>query len=108
MSEELAAKGGSVPSYFLVGLGLGSLIGILFAPKSGAETRGYLLDKLRKGSEYTHKKTHELRERTAALGKKGKNVVTQKKEQVTAAVDVGREVYKQEIAKAKAAGTETE
>ena len=101
MSEELAAKGGSVPSYFLVGLGLGSLIGILFAPKSGAETRGYLLDKLRKGSEHTRKKTHELRERAAELAKHGKNVVTE-------AVDAGREVYKQEIAKAKAAGTETE
>ena len=57
MSEELTAKGGSTPSYFLIGLGLGSLIGILFAPKPGAETRGYLSDKLRKGSEYIHKKT---------------------------------------------------
>jgi gas vesicle protein len=84
------------------------LIGILFAPKSGAETRGYFSDKLKEGSEYAHKKTHELRERVAALGKHGKNVVTQKKEQITAAVDVGREVYEEEKAKAKAAGTETE
>jgi gas vesicle protein len=108
MSEERASKGSSAFSYFLVGLGLGSLIGILFAPKSGADTRGYLSDKLKEGSEYAHKKRHELRERVAALGKHGKNVVTQKKEQIPAAVDVGREIYKQEIAKAKAAATETE
>jgi gas vesicle protein len=108
MSEELAAKSGSKPFYFLVGLGLGSLIGILFAPKSGDETRGYLSDKLKEGSEYTHKKTRDLRGRTGARVEHGKNMVTQKKEQITAAVDVGREVYKQEIANARAAGTETE
>jgi gas vesicle protein len=108
MSEELAAKsGGSNPFYFLAGLGLGSLIGILFAPKSGAETRGYLSNKLKEGSEYTHKKTHELRERAASLVEHGKNMVTQKKEQITTAVNVGRKAYKQETARAKAAGTET-
>ena len=42
MSEELAAKkSGSRVFYFLVGLSLGSLISILFAPKSGDETREY-------------------------------------------------------------------
>jgi gas vesicle protein len=109
MSEELAAKkSGSRVFYFLVGLSLGSLISILFAPKSGDETREYLSDKLKEGSDYTHKKTHELRERAAVVVEQGKNMVTQKKEQIAAAVDAGRDVYKQEIAKAKAAGTETE
>ena len=42
MSEELASKkSGSTIFYFLMGLGLGSLISILFAPKSGDETREY-------------------------------------------------------------------
>jgi gas vesicle protein len=109
MSEELAAKkSDSKVFYFLVGLSLGSLISVLFAPKSGDETRKYLSDKLKEGSEYTHKKAHELRERAAAVVEEGKNMVTQKKEQIAAAVDVGHEAYKQEIAKAKAAGTETE
>ena len=29
-------------SYFCLGLGLGVAVGVLFAPKSGAETRDYL------------------------------------------------------------------
>lgn len=109
MSEELAAKKiNSKGFYFLVGLGLGSLISVLFAPQSGDETREYLSDKLKEGSQYTQKKAHELRERAAAVVGHGKNMVTEKKEQIAAAADAGREAYKQEIAKAKAAGTETE
>ena len=109
MSEELAAKkSGPNTFYFLAGLGLGSLIAVLFARKSGAETREYLSDKMREESEYTHKKAHKLKKRAAAVAEQGKNMLTQKKEQIAEAVDVGREVYKQEIVKAKAAGTETE
>ena len=39
MSENNA---GSKVSFFLVGLGIGALVGILFAPKSGEETREFL------------------------------------------------------------------
>lgn len=109
MSEELAAKkSNSKVVYFLLGLGLGSLVSVLFAPKSGDETREYLSDKLGEGSEYAREKAHELSERAAGVFEQSKNMVTQKKEQVAAAVDVGRKAYKQEIAKAKTAGTETE
>jgi len=38
----MADNSGSKVSYFLVGLGIGALVGILFAPKSGEETREYL------------------------------------------------------------------
>ena len=35
-------------AFFLVGLGIGALVGILFAPKSGDETREYLTGKAEK------------------------------------------------------------
>jgi gas vesicle protein len=38
----MADNAGSKISLFLVGMGIGALIGILFAPKSGEETREYL------------------------------------------------------------------
>jgi len=107
MSEEPAAKkSDSTIFYFLVGLGLGSFISVLFAPKSGDETRKYLSEKLKDGSAYTQKKAHELKKRAAAAVEHGQNTVTQKKGQIAAAVDAGREAYQQEIAKTKAAGTE--
>lgn len=108
MSEERVSKGSSASSYFLVGFGLGSLIVGLFAPKSSAESRGYVSDELIEGSECAHRETHELRDQAAALDKHDENVVVRKKEQITAAVAVGREIYKQEIAKAKAARTDIE
>ena len=36
--------------YLLVGVGIGSLVGILFAPKSGEDTREYLAQKGKEGS----------------------------------------------------------
>ena len=41
----MADNVGSKVSFFLVGLGIGALVGILFAPKSGEETREYLSSK---------------------------------------------------------------
>ena len=92
---------GSKVSYFLVGLGIGALIGILFAPKSGQETREYLSSKAEEGREYAQRKARELRERAEELMERSKEVVSRQKEQLTAAVDAGREAYQREKAKAQ-------
>ena len=57
MSENNA---GSKVSFFLVGLGIGALVGILFAPKSGEETREYLSAKADEGREYAQRKARAL------------------------------------------------
>jgi gas vesicle protein len=99
----MAKKIVSKASYFLVGLGIGSLIGILSAPKSGEETREYMSQKAKDGSEYAQKKARELKERAEDLVKHGKEVVMQKKEQIATAVDAGREAYQRERSKAQGA-----
>ena len=58
---------GSKVSYFLAGLGIGALVGILFAPKSGEETREYLTSKADEGRDYAQRKARELRERAEDL-----------------------------------------
>jgi hypothetical protein len=55
-----------------------------------------------KGSEYALKKVQELRVPAEDLVERGKEVVTEKKEQIAATVDVGLETYQQ--AKSKANG----
>ncbi len=92
---------GSKVSYFLVGLGVGTLLGILFAPKSGEETREYLTQKADEGREYAQKKARELRERADDLLERGKDVAARQKESLTAAVEAGREAYQREKAKAQ-------
>jgi len=99
----MAENTGSKAGHFLAGLGIGSLIAILSAPKSGEETREYLSQNVKERNEYAQKKARELRERAEDLVERGKEAVTQKKEQIVAAVDAGREAYQRENSKAKGA-----
>ena len=95
----MADNVGSKVSYFLVGLGVGALVGVLFAPKSGEETREYLSKKADEGRDYAQKKARELRERADELVERGKDVATRKRDSLTAAVEAGREAYLRESAK---------
>ena len=92
---------GSKVSYFLVGLGIGTLLGILFAPKAGEETREYLRDKAEEGKDYAQRKARELRERADEIVDRGKDAVARQKETVTSAIDAGRAAYEREKAKAQ-------
>ncbi len=97
MSENTSSKF----SYFLVGLGLGALVGLLFAPKSGEETREYLLDKASEGKEFAQRKARELRERAEEVVESSRDAVNRQKESITSAVDAGRKAYEREKAKAQ-------
>ena len=92
---------GSKISFFLVGLGIGALVGILFAPKSGEETREYLSQKADEGREYAQRKARELRERAEDLVERSKQAAARQKESLSAAVDAGRDAYQREKAKAQ-------
>jgi gas vesicle protein len=99
MTERIDSK----VSYFLVGLGVGSLIGILFSPKSGEGTREYLSQKINEGSKHARKKAGELRERAEGLVERGKEMVNQKKEQIAGGLDEAGKAYQEEKSKAKGA-----
>jgi gas vesicle protein len=81
---------GSKVSFFLVGLGIGALVGILFAPKSGEETREFLAQKADEGRDYAQRKARELRERAEDILERGKSVAVRQKETISAAVDAGQ------------------
>jgi gas vesicle protein len=92
----MADNVGSKVSYFLVGLGVGALMGVLFAPKSGEDTRDYLSKRADDGREFAQKKARELRERADELIERGKDVASKKRESLSAAVDAGREAFLRE------------
>jgi gas vesicle protein len=97
----MADNAGSKISFFLVGLGIGALVGILFAPKSGEETREYLSQRADEGREYAQRKARELRERAEDLVERSKQAASRQKETLSAAVDAGRDAYQREKAKAQ-------
>jgi gas vesicle protein len=88
-------------NYFLVGLGIGSLTGVLSAPKSGAETREYIAKKTREGNELARKKVRELRDRAEDTVELGKKIVAQTQGRIATAIDVGIATYNREKSKAQ-------
>jgi gas vesicle protein len=91
---------GSKVSFFLVGLGIGALVGILFAPKSGEETREYLTSKADEGRDFAQKKARELRERAEDLIERSKEIMARSKDQISSAVEGAKDAYRAEKAKA--------
>jgi gas vesicle protein len=87
---------GTKVSVFLVGLGIGALVGILFAPKSGDETREYLTGKADEGREFAQKKARELRERAEDLIERSKEIMSRQKDALSSAVDAGKDTYRKE------------
>ena len=85
-------------SYFFLGLGLGVAVGVLFAPKSGSETRDLLLTKADEGKDYVRRRAEELRDSANDAIDKGKNVVSRQKDQLAAAVEAGKQAYRDALA----------
>ena len=75
--------------WFLAGLGLGALAGVLYAPRSGNETR----EVLRARAEYVRSRAREARDQAAQWADRGRDVVNQQKEQFRAAYEAGRQAY---------------
>jgi len=79
--------------WFLAGLGLGALAGVLYAPRSGAETREALRARAEEGRDYVRGRAQEAREQAQGWADRGREVVNQQKEQFRAAYEAGRQAY---------------
>jgi gas vesicle protein len=82
--------------YFLTGLGIGALIGILFAPQAGERTREILTERAEEGREYLLRKGREVREQASTLVDRGKETISQQRDQLSAAIDAGKQAYRAE------------
>lgn len=80
--------------YFFLGLGIGLAVGLLFAPKSGHETRTLIRSKTTEGKDYLVRRGEELRESASEMVERGKSAMTKQKEHLAAAVDAGRQAYR--------------
>ena len=79
--------------WFLAGLGLGALAGVLYAPRSGSETREVIRARTEEGREYVKNRAREAREQASAWADRGREVVSQQKDQFRAAYEAGRQAY---------------
>ena len=111
MSENESGVSGL--GWFLAGLGIGALVGVLYAPKSGKETRDELASSARDAREkamgYVDQSKDQLgqyvergkeyyekgRTQWSDYVEKGKNFVQDQQGRVASAVDAGKQAFSQ-------------
>jgi gas vesicle protein len=81
--------------WFLAGLGFGALMGVLYAPRSGRETRDAIKNSAQEGGEYLKNRGREAKETVSQWVDRGKDVVGQQKEKISAAIDATRQAYRE-------------
>jgi gas vesicle protein len=84
--------------WFLAGLGIGAIVGVLYAPGSGEETREVLLSKAQEGKERVRTEARKAREQAEDWMDRGRDAVNQQKEQFRAAYEAGRSAYRETTA----------
>ena len=85
-------------SYFFLGLGVGVAVGVLFAPKSGTETREYIRSKANEGADYVKRRGAELKDTTSDALDRGKETLRRHKDNLNAAVEAGKQAYRDAVA----------
>ncbi len=94
-------NGASKVGFFLAGLGIGAVLALLFAPRSGKETRDLIAQKAEEGRDFVKTKSEEFRQQAEEAVEKGKDLVTKQKELLSAALEAGKQAYQEEKAKAR-------
>lgn len=84
-------------SYFFLGLGLGVAVGVLFAPKTGEETRNMIRSKADEGKDYLVRRGTELRDSASDAIEKGRSAVSKQRDNLTAAVEAGKQAYRDAV-----------
>jgi gas vesicle protein len=83
--------------YFFLGLGVGVAAGLLFAPKSGEETRRLIRDRASDSGEYIKKQSSEVRNQASDLLDKSKDKLSKHRESIASAVEAGKQAYRDAV-----------
>ncbi len=84
-------------SSFLMGLGVGVAVGMLFAPKSGQETRDLIKNKAGESGDYLKQRSTELKQNASGWMDKGRDALRTQKESLSDAMDAGRQAYRDAV-----------
>ena len=91
--------------YFLLGIGVGATLGLLYAPQAGEDTRRELRSRADEGRDYMRRRTgegrdyvrrrgDELRHQAEDMLDRGRGAVQTQRDQLARALDAGRRAYR--------------
>jgi gas vesicle protein len=84
--------------WFLTGLGIGAAIGVLYAPRSGREMRETLVSRAEEGRSVVKERAQKAREQATDWVDKGRDLISQQREQFKSAYEAGRQAYREATA----------
>jgi len=101
-------SGASDVLLFIVGAGIGIGLGMLLAPKAGSETRDAIRGRVNEGKDYLARQGRDLSreianrastlaDKASGLAGKGKETIDKHRSSVAAAVDAGRQAYRETV-----------
>ncbi|HEY3579104.1 MAG TPA: YtxH domain-containing protein [Pyrinomonadaceae bacterium] len=128
--EEYRKEGGDSVStrltYLLIGGGIGAILALLFAPKSGQELRGDIADATRKGIDRSREAAQQLgdrageyyeatraragelytqaAERVGEVAQNARDAAARQSGTVSAAIEAGKKAYQEEKRKTEMSG----
>ena len=113
-------------TYLLIGGGIGAILALLFAPKSGQELRGDIADATRKGIDRSREAAQQLGDRAgeyyeatraraselysqasdkvSEVAQTARDAASRQQGTLTAAIDAGRKAYSEEKRKTEMSG----
>ncbi len=89
----MAEREGNSFLWFLAGLGVGALVGVLYAPRSGDEIRDVIRSKAEEGSDRARDAARRAREQASEWVDRGSDVINQQKDRFRSAYEAGRQAY---------------
>ena len=84
-------------TYFGLGAAAGVAAAVLFAPKSGSETREYLRSKAEDGTDYVKARASGVRDAASQVIERGKRAVQYQTDNLAAAVNAGVQTYREAV-----------
>ena len=99
MSEETGTAEKAL--FFVLGAFIGAATALLLAPRSGEETRRLIASKAREGEDFVASRSRNVADKTTSYIDKGKEILQQQRDQLAAALEAGKQAYREEKDKAK-------
>src|SRR6187397_3351029 len=100
------STGGDKFLWLVTGAGIGAVLALLFAPKSGKETReliartaadgrDFLSNKVSEGKQFVGDTSRKVTDDFSSFVDRSKDALVRQKEQLTAAFEAGKAAYKE-------------